>query len=179
MQLDDQDILKLFSTKGKEQIAFGHLVRKYQERIYWHIRKMVLNHEDANDVTQNTFVKIWKGLSKFKQDSNLFTWMYRIATNETLNFIKSNKKRITQSIDDIQIENRKDDSFFPGDEIEAKLHKALSTLPDKQKLVFNMKYFDDLKYSEIAEILGGSTGSLKASYHHAQKKIEAYLTRND
>lgn len=179
MQLDDQDILKLFSTKEKEQIAFGHLARKYQERIYWHIRKMIINHEDANDVTQNTFIKIWKGLPNFKQDSNLFTWMYRIATNETLNFIQKNKKRITQSIENIQIENIKDDSFFTGDEIEAKLHKALSTLPDKQKLVFNMKYFDDFKYTEIAEILGGSVGSLKASYHHAQKKIEAHLTQNN
>ncbi|MEN8793045.1 MAG: sigma-70 family RNA polymerase sigma factor [Flavobacteriales bacterium] len=179
MHLDDQDILTLFTTKGKEQIAFGHLVNKYQERVYWHIRKMVINHEDANDVTQNTFIKVWKGLPKFKKEANLFTWMYRIATNETLNFIKANKRRVAQSIEDIQIENRKDDSFFSGEEIEAKLYKAIGTLPDKQKLVFNMKYFEELKYREIAEILGGSVGSLKASYHHAQKKIEAHLTNND
>ncbi len=179
MQLEDQDILTLFFTKGKEQLAFGHLVNKYQERMYWHIRKMVINHEDANDVTQNTFIKVWKGLPKFKKESNLFTWMYRIATNETLNFIQTNKRRIAQSIEDIQIENRKDDPFFSGDEIEAKLYKAIGTLPEKQRLVFNMKYFQELKYTEIVEVLGGTVGSLKASYHHAQKKIEAYLTNTD
>lgn len=179
VQLDDQEILRMFSTKGKEQIAFAHLVRKYQERIYWHIRKMIINHEDTNDVTQNTFIKIWKGLPNFKKESNLFTWMYRIATNETLNFIQKNKKKVTQSIDDIQIENRKDDSFFSGDEIEAKLYKAIGTLPEKQRVVFNMKYFEELKYTEISEILGGTIGSLKASYHHAQKKIETQLKNND
>lgn len=179
LNLDDQDILKLFFTNGKEQLAFGYLVSKYQERVYWHVRKMVINHEDANDVTQNVFIKIWKGLPNFKKESNLFTWMYRIATNETLNFIKANKKRVAQSIEEIQIENRRDDSFFSGEEIEAKLYKAIGTLPEKQKLVFNMKYFEELKYTEIAEIVGGTVGSLKASYHHAQKKIEAFLTHND
>ena len=179
MHLEDQDILTLFSSKGKEQIAFSHLVKKYQEQIYWHIRKMVINHEDADDVTQNTFIKIWKGLPKFKKESNLFTWMYRIATNETLNFIQSNKKKVAQSIDDIQVESQNNGIFFSGDEIEAKLYKALGTLPEKQRVVFNMKYFEELKYTEIAEILGGTVGSLKASYHHAQKKIEAYLMRND
>ncbi|MDA9262446.1 sigma-70 family RNA polymerase sigma factor [bacterium] len=176
MQIEDNDILNLFEIN--EQKAFSSLVMKYQERIYWHVRKMVLNHEDANDITQNIFIKVWKGLSKFKKESNLFTWIYRIATNETLNFIKSNKNKIAQSIENIQIENRKDDSFFSGDEIEAKLHLAITTLPEKQKLVFNMKYFDDLKYTEIVAIIGGTVGSLKASYHHAQKKIEKYLTTN-
>lgn len=179
MHLEDPDILTLFFTKGKEQLAFGHLVKKYQERVYWHIRKMVINHEDANDVTQNTFIKIWKGLPNFKKESNLFTWMYRIATNETLNFIKANKKRIAQSIEDIQIEHRQDDSFFSGDEIEAKLYKAIGTLPEKQRLVFNLKYFEELKYTEMAEVLGGTVGSLKASYHHAQKKVETYLKLTD
>lgn len=179
MNLDDQDILSLFFTKGKEQIAFGHLAKKYQERLYWHIRKMVINHEDANDVTQNTFIKIWKGLPNFKQDSNLFTWMYRIATNESLNFIKSNKKRVAQSIDELQIENKSEKSLFTGDEIEAKLYKAIETLPNKQKAVFNLKYFEELKYTKIAGVLGGTVGSLKASYHHAQKKIEAFLINND
>ena len=176
MQIDDAHILALFLTN--EQKAFSSLVMKYQERIYWHVRKMVINHEDANDITQNIFIKVWKGLSKFKKESNLYTWIYRIATNETLNFIKANKNKMAQSLENIQIENRKDDSFFSGDEIEAKLHLALATLPEKQKLVFNMKYFDELKYTEIAEILGGSVGSLKASYHHAQKKVEAYLKNN-
>lgn len=177
MQIDDNDILNLFRTN--EQKAFSSLVIKYQERIYWHVRKMVVNHEDANDITQNIFIKVWKGLSKFKKESNLYTWIYRIATNETLNFINVNKNKVAQSIENILIENRKDDSFFSGDEIEVKLHKAIATLPEKQKLVFNMKYFDDLKYTEIVEIIGGSIGSLKASYHHAQKKIETFLKIND
>lgn len=177
MQIEDNDILNLFGTN--EQKAFSSLVMKYQERIYWHVRKMVVNHEDANDITQNIFIKVWKGLSKFKKESNLYTWIYRIATNETLNFIKANKNKVAQSLENIQIENRKSDSYFSGDDIESKLHKALATLPEKQKLVFNMKYFDDLKYKEMLEILGGSIGSLKASYHHAQKKIEEFLKIND
>lgn len=177
MQIEDSDILNQFEEN--EQKAFSSLVMKYQERIYWHVRKMVINHEDANDITQNIFIKIWKGLPRFKKESNLYTWIYRIATNETLNFIKANKNKIAQSIEDIQLENRKDDTFFNGDEIEIRLHKAISTLPEKQKLVFNMKYFDDLKFKEIAEILGGTIGSLKASYHHAQKKIEKKLLHTD
>jgi RNA polymerase sigma-70 factor (ECF subfamily) len=177
MQMDDNNILNLFETN--EQKAFSSLVTKYQERIYWHVRKMIVNHEDTNDITQNIFIKVWKGLPTFKKESNLYTWIYRIATNETLNYIKANKNKIAQSLENIQIENRKDDSFFSGDEIEAKLHQALATLPDKQKLVFSMKYFNDLKYKEMVEILGGSIGSLKASYHHAQKKIEAFLSKND
>ncbi|MEN8839327.1 MAG: sigma-70 family RNA polymerase sigma factor [Flavobacteriales bacterium] len=177
--MEDQDIITLFFTKGKESVAFEMLVNKYQQRMYWHIRKMVINHDDTHDVTQNTFIKIWRGLPNFKKESNLFTWMYRIATNESLNFIKSNKKRVTQSIDDIQIENKKDDSFFNGNEIEAKLYKAIATLPNKQKAVFNLKYFEELKYTEIVEILGGTVGSHKASFYHAQKKIEAFLRNQD
>ena len=179
MQLEDNDILTLFFTVGKEQIAFAQLVKKYQERVYWHVRKMVINHDDADDVTQNTFVKVWKGLPGFKKEANLFTWIYRIATNESLNFIKANKKKVTLSIEEIQIASQKDDSFFSGSEIEAKLHKAIATLPEKQKAVFNLKYFEELKYTELAEILGGTVGSLKASFHHAQKKIEAFLIQND
>ena len=179
MKLIDQDILTQYYTSGKEEIAFGRLVSEYKERVYWHVRKMVLNHEDANDITQNTFIKIWRGLPKFKRESNLYTWIYRIATNEALNFIQANKKRIAQSIEDIQLDNRSEESFFSGEEIKAKLYKAISTLPQKQKLVFHMKYFNDLTYNEMAEILGGSVGSLKASYHHAHKKIESYLSNHD
>ena len=173
MQLEDAHILKLFQTD--EQKAFSSLVMKYQERVYWHVRKMVVNHEDANDITQNIFIKVWKALSKFKKESNLYTWIYRIATNETLNFIKANKNKIAQSLENIQIENKKDDSYFSGDEIEAKLHQALATLPEKQKLVFNMKYYQEMKYEEISEILNTSVGGLKASYHLAVKKVESYL----
>ena len=114
MKLIDQDILTQYYTSGKEEIAFGRLVSEYKERVYWHVRKMVLNHEDANDITQNTFIKIWRGLPKFKRESNLYTWIYRIATNEALNFIQANKKRIAQSIEDIQLNNRSEESFFFG-----------------------------------------------------------------
>lgn len=181
MQKTDKEILNLFQDNGKQNVAFGFLVKKYQERIYWHIRKMVLSHEDANDITQNTFIKIWKGLPKFRADSNLFTWIYRIATNESITFINKNKKRIAISLEDLTVglENNKDDSFFTGDEIEIKLHKAINTLPEKQKLVFTMKYFQDLKYTELAEILGGTVGSLKASYFQAKTKIEKHLLSED
>lgn len=181
MTTSDQDILKEFNTKGGENSAFNKLVKKYQERIYWHIRRMVLNHEDTDDIIQNTFVKVWKGLPKFRADSNLYTWMYRIATNETITFINANKKRMATSIDDVahELKSQRADNYFTGEEIEIKLHQAISTLPEKQKLVFNMKYFDDLKYTEIAEVVGGSVGSLKASYFHAVKKIETFITTND
>ena len=181
MSKTDKEILILFKDSDKQNIAFSLLVKKYQEKIYWHIRKMVLNHEDANDITQNTFIKVWKGLPKFRQDSNLYTWIYRIATNETITFINKNKKRITISLDDLSkgLENKKDDFFFSGEEIELKLHKAINTLPEKQKLVFTMKYFQELKYSELAEILGGTIGSLKASYFHAKARIEEKLLAQD
>jgi len=181
MQKTDKEIIELFKTSNKQDVVFSYLVKKYQERIYWHIRKMVYNHEDANDITQNTFIKIWKGLPKFRQDSNLYTWIYRIATNETITFINKNKKRIAISLEDLKvgIEGKKDDNFFSGDEIEMKLHQAINTLPQKQKLVFNMKYFQDLKYTEIVEIVGGTVGSLKASYFQAKTKIEKHLLNTD
>lgn len=180
MEINDKEILTLFKS-GQENLAFSKLMQKYQERVYWHIRRMVLRHEDADDVIQNTFVKAWKGLSNFREDANLYTWLYRIATNETITFINKNKKRMASSIDEVShiLKAQKDDNYFSGDEIETKLHQALSTLPEKQKLVFNMKYFDDMKYDEIAKVLGGSVGSLKASYFHAVKKIEAFIKNTD
>lgn len=180
MEVTDLDILTEFK-KGNQDLAFSKLMKKYQERIYWHIRRMVLRHEDADDVIQNTFVKAWKGLPKFREEANLYTWLYRIATNETITFINANKKRQAQSIDEVShiLQAQKAEHYFSGDEIEIKLHQAISTLPDKQKLVFNMKYFDDMKYQDIADVLGGSVGSLKASYFHAVKKIETFLKTND
>jgi len=179
MQITDQEILSEFEN-GNQDLAFSKFMEKYQERIYWHIRRMVLRHDDANDVIQNTFIKAWKGLQKFRSDSNLYTWLYRIATNETITFINSNKKRIAQSIDDVAhiLNAERAEHHFTGDQIEIKLHQAISTLPEKQKLVFNMKYFQDMKYQEIADVLGGTVGSLKASYHHASKKIEDFLVNN-
>lgn len=178
MEVTDKEILTLFN-EGQENLAFNKLMQKYQERVYWHIRRMVLRHEDADDVIQNTFVKAWKGLGNFREDSNLYTWLYRIATNETITFINKNKKQAGTSIDEVAhiLEAQKDDHYFTGEEIEIKLHQALSTLPEKQRLVFNMKYFDDMKYDDIAKVVGGTVGSLKASYFHAVKKIEAFVTK--
>src|SRR5688572_13382356 len=162
-------------------VAFNQLVRKYQQKVYWHIRKMVIDHEDADDLTQEVFIKVWKHLENFRQDAQLYTWLYRIATNECLNFLKSKKRKFFLPINDVEAElTAKIDQAdnLSGDEIQLKLQKALLKLPDKQRLVFNMKYYDDLKYEEISEILGTSVGALKASYHLAVKKIEEYVTKN-
>ncbi len=156
-------------------------MQDYQKPLYNHVRNIVLNHDDANDVLQNTFVKIFQNLKNFKGDSKLFTWMYRIATNEALTFLNQKAKKSGISSVELQnkaIENLKADIYFDGDEIQIKLQKAIALLPEKQQLVFKMKYFEDLKYEEISEILGTSVGALKASYHHAVKKIEAFVTIN-
>ncbi len=173
-------IKKLQNTNDKE-LAFKELITQYKERLYWHIRKIVISHDDADDVLQNTFIKIYKNIHKFKQDSKLYSWMYRIATNEAITFLRKRAKQHHVSIENYQQEligNLQDDTFFTGDEIQLILQKAIATLPQKQQLVFNMKYFDDLKYQEISEIVETSVGSLKASYHHAVKKIEAYIRNN-
>ncbi len=179
--MEDKEILEKFAREESRNVAFNQLVRKYQQKIYWHIRKMVIDHEDADDLTQETFIKVWKHLENFRQDAQLYTWLYRIATNECLNFLKSKKRKFFLPINDVSAElTAKIDQSdqISGDEIQLKLQKALLKLPDKQRLVFNMKYYDDLKYEEISEILGTSVGALKASYHLAVKKIEEYVTRN-
>lgn len=155
-------------------------MRTYNKRLYWHVRKIVICHDDADDVVQNTFIKAWEALPNFRGDSQLYTWLYRIATNEVLSFLKKKKKHLFQSIDSVsfELESKVDSSYFTGTEIEKKLQKAILTLPTKQRLVFNMKYFDELKYDEISEILGTSVGALKANYHHAKQKIEKYLTKD-
>lgn len=158
--------------------GFRSLMAKYQERLYWHIRKMVYEHDDANDVIQNTFIKVYRSIDKFEGKSKLYTWLYRIATNESITFINKKKKKSTSSIDDeeINLSNRlKADEYFDGDEIQLQLQIALSKLPEKQRLVFNMRYFDEMSYADMAEILETSVGALKASYHHASKKIESHL----
>lgn len=169
------DELKQTETQAK---AFEVLVSTYKERLYWHIRRIVLNHDDADDVLQNTFIKVYRNIASFKGDSKLYSWMYRIATNESLSFLKSKSKKM--GIDSVELQetllnNLEADVYFEGDEIQLKLQKAIATLPEKQKLVFNMKYFEELKYQEISEVLETSVGALKASYHLATKKIEAYL----
>lgn len=176
--LEDQELIKKLTREDTRNFAFNQLVRKYQERIYWHVRKMVLDHDDTNDVVQEVFIKVWKNLHRFRQDSKLYTWIYRIATNECLNFLKKKKRTSLLSLTDYQdvLVSKLDMSVqMDGDAIEIKLQKALLTLPDKQRLVFNMKYFDDMKYDQMAEITGTSVGALKASYHHAVKKIEKFI----
>jgi RNA polymerase sigma-70 factor (ECF subfamily) len=175
---EDQELLEKFRHPDTRQFAFNQLVRKYQQKIYWHIRKMVIDHDDADDLTQDVFIKVWKNLDNFRQDSQLFTWIYRIATNECLTFLKAKKRKFFLPIHDITEElTAKIDSSsdISGDEIQLKLQKALLRLPDKQRVVFNMRYYDELKYEEMSQILGTSVGALKASYHHAAKKIEEFL----
>lgn len=174
----DKEIIQLFSNSQTSEKGFNILVKNYQERIYWHIRRMVYSHEDANDIAQNTFVKIWQNLSSFRSDSNLYTWIYRIATNETFDFLRKKKRYVFSATGDYRdelLQDLEDNNIFDGNEIEKKLQKALLTLPDKQRIVFNMKYFDEMKYEEISSILNTSVGALKASYHHAVKKIEKNL----
>ncbi|MGB6150635.1 MAG: RNA polymerase sigma factor [Pricia sp.] len=158
--------------------AFEVLVDTHKQRLYWHIRRIVLNHDDADDVLQNTFIKVFKNIEGFKGESKLYSWMYRIATNESLTFLKNKARKLDiggGELQDQMLSNLKADVYFEGDAIQLKLQKAIATLPEKQKLVFNMKYFDELKYGEISDILDKSVGGLKASYHLAVKKIEAYL----
>ena len=170
-------VSQLKNSKTKEQ-AFRVLINQYKERLYWHVRKIVISHDDADDILQNTFIKIFKNINKFNEQSKLYSWMYRIATNESITFI--NKRAKERSVDISEYHEQlastlESDDFFSGDEIQLILQKAIATLPQKQQLVFNMKYFDELKYNEISEILETSVGALKASYFHAVKKIEKYI----
>ena len=177
--MEDKEILIKFKSADSKNYAFNLLVRKYQEKVYWLIRKMVIDHDDADDLVQEVFIKVWKNLDKFKEASQLYTWIYRIATNECLTFLNKKRKRFFLSVVDVEKElsNKIDNSaHMDGDTIQIKLQKALLKLPDKQRLVFNMKYYEEMKYEEIAEITGTSVGSLKASYHHAVKKIEEILS---
>ena len=161
--------------------AFKELLTQYKERLYWHIRKIVIDHDDTDDVLQNTFIKVYKNIGKFKEDSKLYSWMYRIATNEAITFINQRAKKNNSAAEAIQLtilNNLTADNHFDGDEAQLKLQKAIATLPQKQQLVFNMKYFDTIKYREMSEILETSEGALKASYHIATKKIEEYILNN-
>ena len=176
--MEDQEIISKFQDSSSRNYAFNLLIKKYQQKVYWLVRKMVIDHDDANDLTQETFIKVWAHLEDFRQDSKLYTWIYRIATNECLNFLAKKRKRFFLPIVDVEnelshhIDNGK---YITGNEIEIKLQKAILTLPEKQRLVFNMKYFDEMKYEDMSEILQTSVGALKASYHHAVKKIETIL----
>ena len=181
MQIDEKDLINDLKDETRRAMAFHILVKSYQERLYWHIRKIVINHDDTDDVLQNVFLKVWKNIENFRADSSLFTWLYRIATNEALSFINDRKRKSHHLLDEgseFLLSTLEADDYFEGDQAQMILQKAILTLPDKQRLVFNMKYFDEMKYHEMAEILETSVGALKASYHHAVKKIEAYLDDN-
>ena len=183
MQVEDSEILTKFAQENTRDEAFRLLLTKYQQKVYWHIRRMVISHDDTDDLVQDVFLKVWKSLSNFRNDSQLYTWLYRIATNESITFLKRKKIRNSVSIDDDDGKNMvkklAESPYFDGDKAQMTLQKALLTLPEKQRLVFNMKYFDDLKYEDISEILGTSVGALKASFHIAVKKIEHILLNTD
>jgi RNA polymerase sigma factor (sigma-70 family) len=175
---NDQQILDSLKDPGTKELAFRQLISTYKERLYWHIRKIVLNHDDTDDVLQNTFIKIWNGIDSFRAESSLFTWLYRIATNESITFLNNRKRKMMSSLSDgneYLVGNLESDSYFDGDEWQMILQKAIAILPDKQRIVFNMKYYEEIKYEDMSEILGTSVGALKASYHHAVKKIEEYV----
>ncbi|WP_396156122.1 RNA polymerase sigma factor [Flavobacterium macrobrachii] len=180
MQDEKVFIAELLNPKTQNE-AFQKLLREYQKPLYNHIRNIVLNHDDADDVLQNTFIKVFQNLKNFKGESKLFSWMYRIATNEAISFLNQKAKKNNTTSEELQskiVDNLKADSYFDGDEIQFKLQKAITLLPEKQQLVFKMKYFEELKYEDMSEILGTSVGALKASYHHAVKKIEEFMNGN-
>ena len=178
--LEESVLIEQLKNPQTQDIAFRQLMTQYKERLYWHIRKIVISHDDADDVLQNTFIKVYRNIDKFNAESKLFSWMYRIATNESITFI--NKRAKTQNVDLSEMqyklaESLEADVHYDGDEMQLKLQKAIAQLPQKQQLVFNMKYFDDMKYQDISDVLETSVGALKASYHHAVKKIEHILTQ--
>jgi RNA polymerase sigma-70 factor (ECF subfamily) len=176
--LDDKELLFQFKNEATREPAFTRIIKKYQEKLYWHIRRMVVEHEDANDVLQNMFIKVWKNLDNFREDSQLYTWLYRIATNESLSFLEQQKKRSSVSLSDEEshLTNKlQADKHFDGNKLEWKLQLAIQQLPEKQRAVFNLRYFDEMPYEEMSRVLETSEGALKASYHHAVKKIEDYI----
>ena len=182
MDFNDRDLIASLKDESTRERAFQTLVNAYQERLYWHIRKIVMNHEDADDVLQNTFVKVWRSIGNFREESTLYTWLYRIATNESLTLIHANKRRSLMPMNDSSeflMNNLTSDPYFDGNDIQKKLQEAILQLPEKQRIVFNMKYFDEMKYEDMSEILNTSVGALKASYHHAVKKVEEYIKTKD
>ncbi|MDE3234932.1 MAG: RNA polymerase sigma factor [Bacteroidota bacterium] len=178
MQTDDKVLLHQFKEAATKERAFTSIIKKYQEKLYWHVRRMVVDHDDANDVLQNTFIKVWNGLENFREDSQLYTWLYRIATNESLTFLEQQKKKSAISLDEVEsgLSNKvKASENFDVNKLEWKLQLAIQQLPEKQRLVFNLRYYDEMPYEEMSRILETSEGALKASYHHAAKKIEEFI----
>lgn len=181
MALSDDELIHMFHEPSSQNKAFDLLVRKYQEQLYWVVRRMVMDHDDSNDIIQNVFIKVWNNLGTFREDSKLYTWLYRIAVNESLGFLNSKRMRIFVPLGDVEnMLNQKlaDDNFFKGDEIQLMLQKAILSLPEKQRIVFNLRYYNEMPYEAMSEVLGTSVGALKASYHLAMKKVEKSLTGN-
>lgn len=176
--LDDKELLDQFREPATKEAGYTRIIKKYQEKLYWHIRRMVVEHEDANDVLQNMFIKVWNGLANFREDSQLYTWLYRIATNESLSFLEQQKKRSSVSLSDVEsgLSNRlQADKHFDANKLEWKLQVAIQQLPEKQRVVFNLRYYDEMPYEKMSKVLETSEGALKASYHHAVKKIEDFI----
>lgn len=176
--LSDSELLVQFRNPVTKEKAYTVIIRKYQEKLYWHIRRMVIEHEDANDVLQNVLIRVWNGLENFREDSQLYTWLYRIATNECLTYLEQQKKRQAVSLSDVEtgLSNKiKADRHFDPNRLEWKLQLAIQQLPEKQRIVFGLRYYDEMPYEEMSRVLETSEGALKASYHHAVKKIEDYI----
>lgn len=181
-KITDEELLALLRDPDTHREGFAHVVKVYSERLYWQIRKMVYSHEDANDILQDVFIKAWQNIDKFRGDAKLSTWLYKIAINESITFINRSKAKLNLSIDDSDsflINQLEGDQYFDGDEAQLLLEKAVVSLPEKQRLVFQMKYFQEMKYDDISDILGTSVGALKASYHHAVKKVEKFLKESN
>ena len=175
---DDEQLIEQLRDPQRCRKAFNEVIKIYTEPLYWQIRKMVIDHDDANDVLQNTFIKAWSSIENFRGDAKLSTWLYKIAINESITFINKEKPRNNVSLDDddsFLINSLASDEWFDGDDLRLELQKAINSLPEKQRLIFNMRYFDDMKYEDMSEILGTTVGALKASYHHAVKKIEKFF----
>jgi len=176
--VQDAELLLEFRNPSTKEKAFTAIIKKYQEKLYWHIRRMVIEHEDANDVLQNVFIRVWNGLENFREDSQLYTWLYRIGTNECLTFLEQKKRKSTVSLGDVEtgLSNTiKADKGFDANKLEWKLQLAMQQLPEKQRVVFNLRYYDEMPYEEMSKVLETSEGALKASYHHAVKKIEDFI----
>lgn len=176
--IQDTELLMQFRDPATREKGFTAIIKKYQEKLYWHIRRMVVEHEDANDVLQNVFIRVWNGLENFREDSQLYTWLYRIATNECLSYLEQQKRKSSASLDEMEsgLSNKViADKYFDPNKLEWKLQLAIQQLPEKQRVVFTLRYYDEMPYEEMSRVLDTSEGALKASYHHAVKKIEDYI----
>ncbi len=178
---DDSILLALFKDGDTREAAYTALVKKYQQKLYWHIRRMVVEHEDTNDILQLVFIKMWRNLAEFRGDANVYTWLYRIATNETITWLGKEKKRRSLSLDadeGLLSEKLEAQEGFDAKKLEWKLQQAIQSLPEKQRIVFSLRYYDEMPYNEMADVLNTSEGALKASYHHAVKKVESFIKEN-